>query len=289
MKEKYRYLQTLGKGGMSQVFLVEDRTIGKRWAMKRISKDQDGVWEQFMKEAYLMKGWSHPYLPRIAQVYEDDQYIYLVMDYIEGCNLKEWMKKEGWVSEKQLLVWAKQLAEVLGYLHKQDPPVIYRDMKPENIMITREGFICLIDFGISRNYRKGKKEDTGCLGTRGYAAPEQYGGRGQSDQRTDLFSLGVVLYEMVTGKNLQDPPYEILPSYSWKNKVSKEFQDIILKCTRTDPEKRYQSAGELYRALESLESKRYFRQSSSLLPMQKAVYVSSVGIAFLMGYFFRGF
>ncbi|MGN0334115.1 MAG: serine/threonine protein kinase, partial [Lachnospiraceae bacterium] len=244
MKERYRYLRTLGRGGMSEVFLVEDRRLGKCWAMKQIRKEQECLTNRFYKEAVLMKEWNHPFLPRIVDVFEDREFIYIVMDHIEGMSLKELMNRRSWIEEKQILAWAMQLTEVLLYLHGQDPPVIYRDMKPENVMITKEGYVRLIDFGISRIYRQGKYSDTGCLGTRGYAAPEQYGGHGQSDFRTDIYSLGVVIYELFTGKNLADPPYELLPPEEWTREISPEFWKILQKCTMADPKQRYQNCQE---------------------------------------------
>ncbi len=287
--EKYRYVRPLGRGGMSEVFLVEDRRLGKRWALKRVKKEQNGISGQFLKEALLMKEWNHPFLPRITEVWDDAVYIYIVMDIVEGCTLKELMRRDGLPDEAQVLIWAKQLTEVLIYLHKQTPPVIYRDMKPDNIMITKEGYVKLIDFGISRNYHHGKSEDTGCLGTRGYAAPEQYGGRGQSDFRTDIYSLGVVLYEMLSGRNLSEPPYEVLPVEKWGRSLSAEFQEIVCKCVRTDPQKRYQNCVELKRALEQvkLKGKKPHRDWKRLAGAM--LYGAGLLVTFVLGYIFGSF
>ena len=111
-----------------------------------------------------------------------------------------------------MIKWAKQLCDVLGYLHSQNPPIIYRDMKPANIMLKPDGNVVLIDFGTAREYKENNIEDTTCLGTMGYAAPEQFGGMGQTDARTDIYCLGATMYHLVTGMNPCEPPYEIRPS-----------------------------------------------------------------------------
>ena len=131
----------------------------------------------------------------------------------------------------------------------QNPPIIYRDMKPANIMLQPNGNIKLIDFGIAREYKEHNLEDTVSLGTKGYAAPEQFGGKGQTDQRTDIYCLGVTLYHLVTGKNPCEPPYEIYPIRYWNPNLSSGLESIILKCTRINPEERYQSCAELLYAI----------------------------------------
>lgn len=249
MPEKYHILQRLGRGGSSEVYLVEDTALHKLWAMKRVKKEQPCLTRQYIKEAELMKCWNHPFLPRIVDVCDDGEFLCIVMDYVEGETLKTMLSKEGVFSEKQVAQWAVQLASVLSYLHGQEPPVIYRDMKPENVMVTREGFVKLIDFGVSRRFVKERHSDTECLGTVGYAAPEQYGGHGQTDERTDIYGLGIVLYELLGGKNLKEPPYEVVPVRQLRPEISRGMERIIWKCTRPNPESRYQSCQELIDAL----------------------------------------
>lgn len=257
-EEKYRLLRRLGRGGSCEVYLAEDMRLHKLWALKKIKKEKACLTKQYLKEAELMKRWNHPFLPRIVDVYEEEHAICIVMDYVEGETLKHLLGRHGVFSEEQVLLWAKQLAAVLAYLHGQTPPVIYRDMKPENIMITEEGFIKLIDFGVSRQFVKNRLSDTECLGTAGYAAPEQYGGCGQSDERTDIYGLGIVLYELLTGKNLKEPPYEALPVRSLRPIISESTERIVWKCTRRDPKARYQSCRELLEDLEHPQRKRKF-------------------------------
>lgn len=154
--KKYRLVRRLGRGGSSEVYLAEDVHLHKLWALKRVKKEQECLTRQYLKEAELMKRWNHPFLPRIVDVYEEEAFICIVMDYVEGETLKSLLQKRGVFSERQVLSWAKQLTSVLSYLHGQNPPVIYRDMKPENVMVTQEGFIKLIDFGVSRQFAKEK-------------------------------------------------------------------------------------------------------------------------------------
>lgn len=235
---------------------------------KKSKKGQECLTRQYLKEAELMKYWNHPFLPRIVDVYEEESFICIVMDYVEGETLKNLLWKHGIFSEEQVLLWAKQLASVLSYLHGQTPPVIYRDMKPENVMITQEGFVKLIDFGVSRQFVENKAFDTECLGTAGYAAPEQYGGCGQSDERTDIYGLGIVLYELLTGRNLKDPPYETEYLRKLRPEISEKTEKIIRKCTRRNPQMRYQSCREL---LEDLECREEEKMSSRKRMIQKLI------------------
>ena len=156
-----------------------------------------------------------------------------------------------------MIRWGKQLCDVLGYLHRQQPPIIYRDMKPSNVMLQPDGNVMLIDFGTAREYKTGNQEDTINIGTVGYAAPEQYGGMGQSDARTDIFCLGVTLYQLVTGQNPCEPPYLLSPIRYWNEALSPELEDIIMKCTQPDAEDRYQSCEELLADLSFEERRGY--------------------------------
>ena len=213
---KYEVLREIGRGGMSVVYLAMDRRLNKQWAIKEFRKDKDDANKQvalkaLLDEANLMKKFDHPTLPRIVDIIELPETVYVVMDYIEGESLNKVLDAYGAQPQEAVIEWAKQLSEVLYYLHTQNPPVIYRDMKPANIMLKPDGTVRFIDFGIAREYKEGKEGDTEAIGTRGYAAPEQFGGRGQTDARTDIYSLGVTLYHLVTGKNPAEPPYEIYP------------------------------------------------------------------------------
>ena len=146
-----------------------------------------------------------------------------------------------------------QLCDVLRYLHSQEPAIIYRDMKPANVMLQPNGQIKLIDFGIAREYKEQNIADTTALGTKGYAAPEQFGGHGQTDGRTDIYCLGTTLYHLLTGHSPAEPPYEMYPIRHWNPSLSGRFRRIILKCTQLNPEDRYQTCEELDYALQNYE------------------------------------
>lgn len=255
---KYKILKLIGQGGMSKVYLAMDTRLNKQWAVKEFRKNKNDASNQvalkaLLDEANLMKQLDHPTLPRIVDIIETNQTLYIVMDYIEGESLKKVLDEYGAQPQEMVIEWAKQLSDALDYLHTQTPPIIYRDMKPANIILKPDGTIRLIDFGIAREYKEGKWGDTAALGTRGYAAPEQFGGKGQTDARTDVYNLGVTLYHLVTGKDPAEPPYEIYPIRQWDTALSPKLEKIIQKCTKLNPEERYQSCKELKYELESYE------------------------------------
>lgn len=250
---KYKILNIIGKGGMSVVYLALNERANKTWAIKEVRKDgkQDFevVKQGLIVETDLLKKLHHPNLPSIIDVLDGDDSFLIVMDYIEGAPLSAYVKK-GPLPQENVIAWSKQLCDVLEYLHTRKPPIIYRDMKPSNVMLRPDGSVTLIDFGIAREYKEGNVADTSVLGTRGYAAPEQYGGHGQTDARTDIYCLGATMYHLVTGHNPSEYPYEMYPIRQWNPQLSSGLEEIILKCTQPRPEDRYQSCAELYYALE---------------------------------------
>jgi len=255
---KYEILKLIGKGGMSKVYLAMDNNLNKQWAIKEIQKEarnknNEVVVQSAIAEANMMKKLDHPCLPRIVDIINRDNVIYVVMDYIEGEPLSKVLQQDGAQPQEVVLEWAESLCGVLEYLHSQTPPIIYRDMKPANIMLQPNGNIKLIDFGIAREYKEQNLEDTVCLGTKGYAAPEQFGGRGQTDRRTDIYCLGVTLYHLLTGQNPCDPPYELYPIRHWNPALSAGLENIILKCTQLNPADRFDSCAELLYAIRHLE------------------------------------
>lgn len=251
---KYKILNKVGQGGMSIVYLAMNEKANKQWAIKEVRKDGvkdfEVVKQSLVAETDMLKKLSHPNLPSIVDVIEDDDRFLIVMDYIQGNALSKGLSEYGAQPQEQVIQWAKQLCDVLGYLHSRVPPIIYRDMKPANIMLKPDGNVTLIDFGTAREFKERNLADTTCLGTVGYAAPEQFGGMGQTDARTDIYCLGATLYHLVTGMNPCEPPYEIKPIRQINPALSGGLERIILKCTQRDPNDRYQSAAELMYALE---------------------------------------
>lgn len=251
---KYKILNKIGQGGMSVVYLAMNERANKPWAVKEVRKNGvsnfEVVKQGLVAETDILKRLNHPSLPSIVDIIETDGSFIIVMDYIEGRSLQDALKHYGAQQEEDVIEWAKQLCDVLGYLHNSNPPIIYRDMKPSNVMLKPDGNVTLIDFGTAREFKSTSVADTTCLGTQGYAAPEQFGGQGQTDGRTDIYCLGATMYHLVTGHNPAEPPYEMYPIRQWNPALSSGLEEIILKCTQRNPDDRYQNCNELMYALE---------------------------------------
>lgn len=283
---KYEILTKIGQGGMSTVYLAMDKRLNKQWAIKEIRKEKHNsnnaiVVKSILAEAQLMKKLDHAALPRIVDIIEDNEAIYVVMDYIEGETLSKILREYGPQPEETVIEWAKQLCEVLDYLHTRQPAVIYRDMKPSNVMLKPDGKIKVIDFGIAREYKENNNSDTVSLGTRGYAAPEQFGGKGQTDARTDVYCLGVTLYHLVTGKSPCEEPYEIYPIRRWNPALSGGLEKIIIKCTRPDPNDRYQSCAQMLYDLnhyKEIDDEYTRRQKQKLVAFVTTAAISIMGL-----------
>lgn len=289
---KYEILKLIGAGGMSKVYLAMDKRLNKQWAVKEITKrardmNNEVVIQSAIAEANMIKKLDHPALPRIVDIIENGDMIFVIMDYIEGETLGDVLRAEGPQPQELVIEWALQLCEVLDYLHTRNPAIIYRDMKPDNIMLKPDGNIKLIDFGIAREYKEHKSSDTIGLGTRGYAAPEQFGGQAQTDARTDIYCLGMTLHHLLTGKNPSEPPYETYPIRHWNPQLSTGLEVIVQKCINLNPEDRYQSCAELAYALyhyDELSAGHIARQKRKL----RLFFTSVVIMLFFLGTGFTG-
>ncbi len=252
---KYEILKEIGRGGMSVVYLAMDKRLNKQWAVKEIRKKGSGkndeiVVNSLLAEANMMKKLDHPALPRIVDIIDNGVTIYVVMDYIEGESLDKILNEYGAQSEELVVGWAKQLCDALSYLHSQKPPIIYRDMKPANVMLKPEGNIKIIDFGIAREYKEQNLADTTVLGTKGYAPPEQYSG--QTDARSDIFALGMTMHHLLTGVDPRSGE-AYAPVRQWNPELSEGIEIIIDKCVEPAAENRYQSCSDLLYDLEHPE------------------------------------
>ena len=284
---KYKILNKIGQGGMSVVYLAMNERANKQWAIKEVrkdgTKDYEVVKQGLIAETDILKRLNHPHLPSIIDVIDCDDTFLIVMDYIEGRTLDYWLKKEGAQPQERVVEWAKQICDVLGYLHSRKPPIIYRDLKPSNVMLKPDGKIMIIDFGTAREFKEQSIEDTKCLGTQGYAAPEQYGGHGQTDARTDIYNLGATMYHLLTGHNPSLPPYEMYPIRQWNPSLSSGLEEIVTKCTQRNPNDRYQSCAELMYALEHFDEldieyrKKQKRKWVSFLAASSLTVVSLIG------------
>lgn len=255
---KYKILSEIGHGGMSVVYMAINEKANKTWAVKEVRKDGkmdfNTVRQGLVAEIETLKKLKHPNLPSIVDVIEDEDSFIIVMDYIEGRSLDKIIEENGAQPETFVVEWAKQLCDVLGYLHSRTPPIIYRDMKPANVMLKPDGNIMVIDFGTAKNYEIDLGETTG-IGTIGYAAPEQYigSGLGRTDARTDIYCLGITMYHLLT--NI-DPCKNLISDKSIRAvnpALSHGLDAIIQKCTQYQPSDRYQSCAELMYDLENYE------------------------------------
>ena len=255
---KYKILSEIGHGGMSVVYMAINEKANKTWAVKEVRKDGkmdfNTVRQGLMAEIETLKKLKHPNLPSIVDVIEDEDSFIIVMDYIEGRSLDKIIEENGAQPEAYVVEWAKQLCDVFGYLHSRTPAIIYRDMKPANVMLKPDGNIMVIDFGTAKNYEIDLGETTG-IGTIGYAAPEQYigSGLGRTDARTDIYCLGITMYHLLT--NI-DPCKNLISDKSIRAvnpALSHGLDAIIQKCTQYQPSDRYQSCAELMYDLENYE------------------------------------
>lgn len=251
---KYKILSVIGHGGMSVVYLAINEKANKTWAIKEVRKQNGnnlGVMQHsFEVEISMLRKLKHKGLPSIIDIIDQGDNFLIVMDYIEGNTLEKVLHESGAQPQKKVIDWAIQLCDVLEYLHSRKPAIIYRDMKPSNIMLRSDGSVVLIDFGTAREFKETNVSDTTCLGTQGYAAPEQFGGMGQTDARTDIYSLGATMYHLITGHNPSEPPYEMYPITQWNPNLSTGLEGIITKCTQRNPKDRFQSVQDLRYALE---------------------------------------
>ena len=216
LHQRYRLLHTVGQGGMGAVYVAQDTQLGdrlvavKEMSMSRLTpQDLPQAVEQFRREAHLLASLHHPNLPVIHEYFRESDRWYLVMSFIEGQNLRAALDatpgKRFPVNEVVRL--GIELCEVLDYLHTHDPQVIFRDLKPLNIMLTPKGHICLIDFGIARHFKQEQTKDTAYYYSVGYAPPEQYG-QSQTGPRSDIYSLGATLHQMLSGHNPASKPFQ---------------------------------------------------------------------------------
>jgi len=287
---KYEILKEVGRGGMSVVYLATDTHLNKNWAVKEIKKKGSGkndeiIVNSLLAEANLMKRLDHASLPRIVDIIDNGITIYVVMDFIEGESLDKVLNEHGAQPEELVISWAKQICDALSYLHSQKPPIIYRDMKPANVMLKDDGNIKIIDFGIAREYKEQNLADTTVLGTKGYAPPEQYSG--QTDARSDIYALGMTMHHLLTGVDPRNG--EAYASVrQWVPELSEGIEAIIDKCVEPAAENRYQNCSDLLYDLEhpDLVTKGYKKKQKRKL----TTFIISAGLSVLMaltGVFFN--
>ena len=233
MGRKYEFIRELGSGGMSVVYLARDKKLSMRWTIKKIDvSGGEHIAESVKREALALRRLRTDKIARLADIYREGNYICLCMEYVEGRNLREMIRYEPESVRKNLLKWTEELTDILLLLHSMNPPLIYRDMKPGNVIVKPDGKLCLIDFGAAR-LKSDAANDDSPTGTKAYAPPEQF--LGFADERSDIYALGRTI-EKLAGKRI---PFGL--------------GKIISKATEDDPVKRYQSVLEMKKALKRLK------------------------------------
>jgi tetratricopeptide (TPR) repeat protein len=256
---RYRILSRLGEGGMGSVYQAEDlRLPGRLWAVKELlgnaqlpPEELTAAIKRFDDEIALLARLSNPRIPGVADRFVEHGHHYFVMDFIPGTSLEERLAQAGApLSERQVLDWSIQVCDVLAYIHAQQPPIILRDLKPGNIMVTPRGEVRLIDFGIARTYKPGQRGNTENLGTMVYASPEHLGQTGQTDARSDIYSLGATLYHLLTNREpvpMETPYPGALRRLN--SALSEATEGVVVRAMQLDPLRRYQTATEMAAAL----------------------------------------
>ncbi len=245
LRQRYHILCPLGQGGFGAVYKAEDTEFGNRLvAIKEMS--QKGLNAQeiieatdaFKREALLLAGLMHPNLPRIYDHFTEGGHWYLVMDYIDGETLEDRLNKVGVsIKVKEALDIGIKLCAVLDYLHNRQPPIIFRDLKPANIMLAKDESLYLIDFGIARHFKPGQAKDTIAFGSPGYAAPEQYG-QAQTTPRSDIYSLGAILHQLLSGDDPSQTPFRFKPLSLSNQPIPAALETLIMRMVEIDESKR---------------------------------------------------
>lgn len=248
---RYYIIRQIGSGGTGCVYLAEDLNIRKNWAIKQILIKKEMGTQLAGHEVMMMKQLDYWMFPRIVDAWQEEACYYIVSDYIEGISMEALLKRTQ-IPVQKALDWAAELAYALKYLHENDPPILYLDLKPENIMVKPNGTISLIDFGIAQRLADPKLP----FGTPGYAAPEQYGeGQHQSSlgAQTDIFAFGMTLYAMLSGSNpVRNLPVQI-KKIAENKKINKKIRYFILHCIDSNPKKRFQNLQELLPVLKQIK------------------------------------
>ena len=262
LHKRYRIVEILGQGGMGSVYRAVDENLGVDVAVKENLFTTDEYARQFRLEAVILANLRHPNLPRVTDHFViGDQGQYLVMDYIEGEDLRQRMERAGNITEDEAILMGAAMCDALTYLHTRKPPILHRDIKPGNVKITPDGHIFLVDFGLAKVLHGSQATTTGARAmTPGYSPPEQYG-TARTDPRTDIYSLGATIYAALTGIIPEDglaramDNTQLTPLRKRNNKVSKRLAAAVEKAMGIDPADRFQNAEDFKRALLGSKSK----------------------------------
>ncbi len=244
-RNRYFIMSKVGAGGFGSVYKARDIQNGDRLvAIKEVTllglhpQAMIEATTAFQREVSVLSQLDHPNLPRLYEYIQTPGHWYLVMDFIAGETLEQYQSKapNGHLLLSEALDIGMQLCLVLDYLHSQQPPIVFRDLKPANIMRTPTGQLYLIDFGIARYFKPGQAKDTVALGSHGYAAPEQYG-KAQTTPRADIYSLGAVLHQLLTARDPSEAPFRFQPlrpkSHSEPGSLTTGMVDVLVNKLET--------------------------------------------------------
>lgn len=250
LNSKYRVERMLGRGGNGAVYLCTNIELGNKWAVKHIPEDK--INEKTMSEIEILKKLYHISLPRISDVFRNEQGLYIVESNIEGTNLHSLLNQHGSFEPDKVVDWFLELCDILMYLHNIRPkPIIYGDMKPANIILTPNGRLVLVDFGISRELCEYQAKDAFLAGTCAYAAPEQLIKGGRTDARTDIYNLGATMYQLLHGRLHSGG--DIKP-VKGRGKAAAKVNEIIAKCMESRADDRYQKVENIIEELGSVKN-----------------------------------
>lgn len=268
LDKRYIVVRGIAAGGFGVVYLAKDATLPDKYLAIKEMHDQGGnqkiIEDSFRKEARLLSRLNHPSIPAITHFFTADQKLYLVMEYIKGETLKEklsHLSPDEHFPENEVLKWALTICDVLDYLHNLSPSIIFRDLKPDNIMIDERGELKLIDFGIARIFEGPAGETTShALLTQGYAPPEQW--MGKAEERSDIYSLGATLHQLLTKTHPREQSPGFTPPIKLNPAVSEKMSDIIMKALKLNIEERFRNVKEMKKELEHVQ---VFRKTEEII------------------------
>lgn len=245
LNERYKIEKIIGQGGMGTVYLAHHVRLDSPMAVKELraeyptDKERQAALRQFEAEARFLVRLNHPNLPKVTDAFIENDRCYMVMEYIEGVTLDNLLREAGGgpLDMLQVVEWGLQIADVLAYLHSQTPAVIFRDLKPGNIMVQPDGNVRLIDFGIARRFQPGAAKDTALFGSVGYSPPEQFGLR-QTDPRADIYAFGATLHHLLTGRDPIAQPFKFPPANTLNPALPESLSRLIEACLAIDADKR---------------------------------------------------
>lgn len=288
---RYEILKCIHSKGMANVYLVRDTQLGKQWCLKEIRLSQAGreniEYISLMQEANILRSLNNEKIPRITTIDNDGDSLFVVMDFLDGVTLKDFVQEKGRIPEELAVKWMIQIVQAVGYLHSErsnKKPIFYRDMKPDNLMIRSNGVINIFDFGISVRIERPNQLPEYTLGTPGYVAPEQKKKNLPMDLRSDIYSMGRTFYFMLTGVDPRGFIGEKLkPISDWSPDVSPVLISIVNKCMEENPNDRYQNCEELQYALENYKFSDEKHRSSAKRKVKVVISLAVAGIT--MGIF----